>query len=536
MSQTIVLKRSALPGKVPDTGSLNLGEIAINTYDGKVFLKRSGSVESIQALITTDSIITGSITLTQSGSFGELVVTQDANVTRDLFVGRDIVTNGDIDALGNITGSNLLVYGTITAQQMIISSSVTNMTTQYASGSTRFGDTTDDTHQFTGSVNITGSLYLNGKDLGLATGGSGSFTGSFSGSFIGDASQLINIPGQLPTNDFDFNIPDNATLLDFTNESPSYIVDFQNERIIGSAIGFKGFLSNKSGSTAILPTDDSIQFFVQDTYVGGFTTSSLYFINSITASAYSGSVYGIGNPAAFSASLDSRIISATNNGQFATTGSNKFIGNQSVSGNINITGSITPSGSAIYDLGSETNPWQHIYVSTGSLKFVGANNREVARISINKTSGEISLLNTSTLSSASIAQIDAGTFTGSAALSAISASNLYVSGAIELGYSYTSTYEIQSSNINQTTIVSIPTGSYTGAFYNYIITKGAAARAGQMMSVWNGANLSFTETLTTDLGDTTAVTFTSTLTGGNIELVANTSNTGWKIRVIQQLI
>ena len=187
-------------------------------------------------------------------------------------------------------------------------------------------------------------------------------------------------------------------------------------------------------------------------------------------------------------------------------------------------------------MGSETNPWQHIYVSTGSLKFVGANNREVARISINKTSGEISLLNTSTLSSASIAQIDAGTFTGSAALSAISASNLYVSGAIELGYSYTSTYEIQSSNINQTTIVSIPTGSYTGAFYNYIITKGAAARAGQMMSVWNGANLSFTETLTTDLGDTTAVTFTSTLTGGNIELVANTSNTGWKIRVIQQLI
>ena len=37
MSQTIVLKRSALPGKVPDTGSLNLGEIAINTYDGKVY-------------------------------------------------------------------------------------------------------------------------------------------------------------------------------------------------------------------------------------------------------------------------------------------------------------------------------------------------------------------------------------------------------------------------------------------------------------------------------------------------------------------
>jgi len=121
-------------------------------------------------------------------------------------------------------------------------------------------------------------------------------------------------------------------------------------------------------------------------------------------------------------------------------------------------------------------------------------------------------------------------------LSEISASNLYVSGAVQLGYSLTSTYEIQSSVINNNTISSVQTGSYTGAFYNYIVTKGGAARAGQMMSVWNGSNLSFTETLTTDIGDTTAVTFTSTLTGGSVQLVANTSNTGWKIRVIQQLI
>ena len=168
MSQTIVLKRSALPGKVPDTGSLNLGEIAINTYDGKVYLKRSGSIESIQSLVATDSITTGSITLTQTGSFGELVLTQDANIGRDLFVSRDIVTNGDIDVLGDITGSNLLIRGNITAKQLIISSSVTNMTTQYASGSTSFGDTISDTHTFTGSVNITGSLFLNGNDIGSA--------------------------------------------------------------------------------------------------------------------------------------------------------------------------------------------------------------------------------------------------------------------------------------------------------------------------------------------------------------------------------
>ena len=174
MSQTIVLKRSALPGKVPDTGSLNLGEIAVNTYDGKVYFKRSGSIESIQSLVTTDSTTTGSITLTQTGSFGELVLTQDANIGRDLFVSRDIITNGDIDVLGDITGSNLLVRGNIVAQQLIISSSVTNMTTQYASGSTSFGDTITDTHTFTGSVSVTGSV--------TAT------------SFVGDGSSLTNLP------------------------------------------------------------------------------------------------------------------------------------------------------------------------------------------------------------------------------------------------------------------------------------------------------------------------------------------------------
>ena len=36
----IQIKRSAVSGKTPTTGNLQLGELAINTYDGKVFLKQ----------------------------------------------------------------------------------------------------------------------------------------------------------------------------------------------------------------------------------------------------------------------------------------------------------------------------------------------------------------------------------------------------------------------------------------------------------------------------------------------------------------
>ena len=54
----------------------------------------------------------------------------------------------DVSGNGNF-GGNVVVEGDITAQNYIVSSSVTNITTQELSGSTIFGDDTDDTHQFT---------------------------------------------------------------------------------------------------------------------------------------------------------------------------------------------------------------------------------------------------------------------------------------------------------------------------------------------------------------------------------------------------
>jgi hypothetical protein len=215
MAQSIILKRSATSGKVPTTSSLNIGEIAINTYDGKIFLNRSGSSQSIQEIITTNVTNTGSITLTQTGSFGELVVTKDTNLKRDVYVTRDIITNGSLDLLGNITGSSAVLRGNLTvsgsqttvgnstiignistnnallAGNLIVSGSqivngdinvlgavnarqfnigVISSSIMYTSGSNKFGDTTDDTHQFTGSVQVTGSLYVNGSQVGIAPG------------------------------------------------------------------------------------------------------------------------------------------------------------------------------------------------------------------------------------------------------------------------------------------------------------------------------------------------------------------------------
>ena len=48
MAQTIKLRRSATAGATPTTSQLELGEVAINTYDGKMYIKKSvGGTESI---------------------------------------------------------------------------------------------------------------------------------------------------------------------------------------------------------------------------------------------------------------------------------------------------------------------------------------------------------------------------------------------------------------------------------------------------------------------------------------------------------
>ena len=105
MAQNILHRRSLITGKVPDTGSLLVGELGINTYDGKVYLHKSGSSQSIETLVTTNSTTTGSIYLTGTGSFGEASITFDANIGQDLYVTRDIIGNGDIDIAGAVSAS-----------------------------------------------------------------------------------------------------------------------------------------------------------------------------------------------------------------------------------------------------------------------------------------------------------------------------------------------------------------------------------------------------------------------------------------------
>ena len=113
----------------------------------------------------------------------------------------------NITSVGTLTG--LTVAGTLTANTYILSSSVTSMTIEFASGSTAFGNSSDDAHTFIGSVTVTGSLVVSGSST-FRNIGPAQFTGSvistqgFTGSLQGTASIATNVAysgltGAVPT-------------------------------------------------------------------------------------------------------------------------------------------------------------------------------------------------------------------------------------------------------------------------------------------------------------------------------------------------
>ena len=77
------------------------------------------------------------------------------------------------------------------------------------------------------------------------------------------------------------------------------------------------------------------------------------------------------------------------------------------------------------------------------------------------------------------------------------------SGEVWIGKSpqslYTTAIISSTSNAVTQSIFGLSTSSYDGAFFDYTVQSGSNARAGSIMSVWNGSTINFTETTTLDL-------------------------------------
>jgi hypothetical protein len=125
MGQIIILRRSAQAGKKPSISDIKLGEIAANTYDGKLFIKKSGSVESVQEVIVTDAVNDGSITITGTGSFGQV------NSSNIYFTG--LLSGSSIAGIGNATQFSQSIDYRLVVVEAVSASSAAALTNVSAS-------------------------------------------------------------------------------------------------------------------------------------------------------------------------------------------------------------------------------------------------------------------------------------------------------------------------------------------------------------------------------------------------------------------
>lgn len=99
MANTIQVKRSAVPAKVPTTSDLALGEIAVNTYDGKMYIKKDDGTPSIVQIGAGGG---GSGDVVGPGSATDNAITRFDGTTGKL-IQNSTVTLSDTGALSGVT-------------------------------------------------------------------------------------------------------------------------------------------------------------------------------------------------------------------------------------------------------------------------------------------------------------------------------------------------------------------------------------------------------------------------------------------------
>ena len=112
MAQVIKLKRSSTSGAQPSTSDLALGEVAINTYDGKMYIKKNDGSDAIVEIGQSGSVYTKTTvtaTANQTTVTGLTYTTGLVDVYLNgvkLVVGQDVTaTNGTSIALA--AGANV---------------------------------------------------------------------------------------------------------------------------------------------------------------------------------------------------------------------------------------------------------------------------------------------------------------------------------------------------------------------------------------------------------------------------------------------
>lgn len=115
MSNRIRIRRSAVPGKIPTVSDIELGELAVNTYDGRAFLKKNDGSESIVGVGTVTQVSGGAGITVASGATTPVVALNTTGVASGVYGSASQVPVITVDQYGRIvsvSGATIAAGGT----------------------------------------------------------------------------------------------------------------------------------------------------------------------------------------------------------------------------------------------------------------------------------------------------------------------------------------------------------------------------------------------------------------------------------------
>jgi len=233
------------------------------------------SAVDLEISIGQDVATTSNVTFAQVSAsslvFNDLTY-DSGSITGDLGI------SGSVSTTGNLTvGGNATIGGTVTAQEFhteFVSGSII-----YASGSTQFGDTLDDTHNFTGSLLVTGSITLNGSSAMIEVSNDTSLADGSATSFVTENAVKTYVDNQTSTQQTylrkqyvkttaSITVPATASFTAVTASAPTGMTSTSENDFIffinGQYMEHDAIAIQQNGSTLLLKVDnDSIGYLLE---------------------------------------------------------------------------------------------------------------------------------------------------------------------------------------------------------------------------------------------------------------------------------
>ncbi len=267
-----------------------------------------------------------------------------------------------------IDGNNVIVSGTISATEYIVTSSVTHVIFQQQSGSTLFGDSGDDTHRFTGSIFSSGNINIeqdaSNGDIGRYQIGGVTLLRRFTSSeaqpghiAIGSAVHHLtqSAAGMLFDSTLDIQLDSNVGLVHFSDSGANTVTVNTTKGNIsasGAITASDGFLGDLVGNAATATT--------ATTAVQALVTAGTLTVDNTTLELNSGTTYNGSADRTISIKDDITLSSLTST---HITASGNVSASKLIAAQFQIPSS---SGTDVLSWGTLTNSLLHNYIFVGN--------------------------------------------------------------------------------------------------------------------------------------------------------------------------